>query len=387
MTFQKKGATMSDVPAFPTVSRRLVLQAAALATVAASGCGPRDAKVQTVAEAIAWAKANLPNSTPDIIKAAATEGHLTLTMLNQGGNTEVLKTLIAHFNARYPFIAVEYTAQSALQLTNKFNAELSARRRVTDYTNFPANLRTTAHLEQQGAILPFVISQDAAFPTPAKRKGLWYAWRTEYPATTWRNGTLSKDELTLVRTFAGLGDPRFRNRIGIGNIENTSTVAGVYVLLNKEDPKIWQGLAANKPHVKASGPALIDGLMAGEYDVAVLGGMFGSLQAARSGAPIEFGLSAPFPAVYTPGGISILAPHPNAAKLWQDWVMSAEGQRLWVQTTGSKSVRDDINEKAWAEQQPWFFRDKSRQRDIDWDDLAIKQPELIARFKKDMQGG
>ena len=385
----QNGAPMSDPPSSPQVSRRLILRAAVAAgsSVAMSDCKPKGSSTRPVDRAIEWAKANLPNSTPDIVKAAANEGRLSLMMLNQGGNTEVLKTLIERFNERYPFIAVDYTAQSAMQLTNKFNAELAAHRRTTDYTNFSANLHTTGLLAQHGAILPFVISQDAAFPLPAKRSGFWYAWRTEYPATTYRKGALSPDELKLIRTFEGLGNPRFKGRIGMGSVENTSTLAGVFVLREKADPKIWQHIVANKPHVKPSAPALIDGLLAGEYDIAMLGGMFGSLQAARGGAPLEFGVSAPFPAVYTPGGISILAQHPNAAKLWQDWAMSADGQRLWVKTTGSKSVRNDISEKAWAEEQTWFFRDASMQVDIDWDELAMKQPELIARFKKDMQGG
>ena len=368
------------------LSRRRVLAAGAAWAGSLAACSPKQSGARNVDDAIAWAKASLPASTPDIIQAAAKEGHLTLTMLNMGGAPEVVTNMVKGFNARYPFIAVEATTQSTLQLITKFNAELNAKTGVTDYINFPSNLKTTAELEKQGAIMPFVISEDAAFPAPAKRKGLWYAWRTEYPTTVYRKGAIKPDELKLVQTYEGLGDPRFKNRLAVASISNSAVAIGCYTLIGSA-PKLWEGLAANKPHVKASGPAMLDGLLSGEYDVALLGGMMPNMVAAQHGAPIEFGVSAPYAPVYTPGGISALAPHPNAAKLFQDWVMSKEGQETWVKVSGVGSVRPDIAEKPWVEQQPWYFQDKARQIPIDWDDFAKKQPEVIARFKSDIQGG
>ena len=378
---------MSDVTSYP--DRRWILQTGALGAGMAvtAGCGRTDSPSQAVDKAVEWARTNLPHSTPDIIKAASKEGHLTLTMLNQGGNTDILKNLIDGFNKRYPFITVDSTAQSTLQLLNKFNAELNAKKGTTDYINFPGNLHTTGLLEKQGAILPFVISQDEAFPAPAKRSGLWYAWRIEHAATAYRKGTLSEEERKLIRTFEGLGDPRFKNRLAIGNIPNSTTASGCYVLMYKTDPKIWERLVANKPRVKTSGPALADGLLAGEHDVAVLAGSVTFIGAAHQGAPIEFGVSSPYPPVYTPGGISALAPHPNAAKLWQDWVMSVEGQRILVEASGLGSSRTDLGIKPWSEQQSWYFEDPAGKVEIDWEDFAQKQADMTARFGKDLQKG
>ena len=377
---------MSDVTSRP--DRRWILQSAAMgAGAVVTGCGPSGSKADAVDAAVEWARTNLPRSTPDIIRMASKEGHLTLTMLNQGGNTDILKSLIQGFNRRYPFITVESTAQSTLQLLNKFNAELNAKKGTTDYINFPGNLHTTGLLEKQGAILPFVISQDEAFSASAKRSGLWYAWRIEHAATAYRKGALSPEELKLIRTFEGLGDARFRNRIAIGNIPNSTTASGCFILMYKSDPKLWQGLIANKPRVKTSGPALVDGLLAGEHDIAVLAGSVSFIGAAHSGAPLEFGVSSPYPPVYTPGGISALAPHPNAAKLWQDWVMSAEGQRILVDASGLGSSRTDLGIKPWSEQQPWYFKDSAGQVEIDWDDFAQRQSDMVARFGKDLQKG
>jgi ABC-type Fe3+ transport system substrate-binding protein len=374
------------------LSRRLALRMTALGIgssilTASISCSPQQSGTRSIDDAIKWAASNLPNSTADIVRGAAKEGHLTLTMLNQGGNAGVLEGLIAAFNKRYPFIKVTYTAQSTLQLVNKFNAELAAGKGITDYLNLPPNLKTTNALARHGAILPFVISQDTAFPAQAKLNGFWYAWRCDYPATAYRKGALSEEDRKLIRHYEGLADPRFKNRIGVVTVENSATSAVCYMLLTKADPKIWQGLVDNRPRVKTSSSSLLDGLLAGEYDVALFGGMMPNTEAARQGAPVEFGVSDPFPALYLPAGISALAPHPNAAKLWQDWVMSAEGQRRWMEASGAATARNDVGEKAWVEKQPWFFKDGSRQIDIDWDDFDRQLPEVVSRFRKDIKRG
>ena len=376
----------------PGMSRRLALRATALGIgtsmlAATLSCSPKKSAAKSVDDAMTWAAANLPNSTADIVQAAAREGHLTLTMLNQGGNLDVLKGLISGFNKRYPFVQVEFTAQSTLQLLNKFNAEVAAKKGTTDYLNFPSNLKTTIALERSGAILPFVISQDAGFPAHAKHNGFWYAWRCDYPATAYRKGALSEDELKLVRHYAGLADKRFKNRLGIVTVENSATSSACYTLMTRADPSVWQGLVDNRPRVKPSSAALLDGLLAGEYDVALLGGMMPNIEAARQGAPVEFGVSDPYPALYLPAGISRLAPHPNAAKLWQDWVMSVEGQRVWIEVSGAPSAREDVGEKAWIENQPWFFKDASKQTELDWDGFTQRLPEVVSRFQKDMKSG
>ncbi len=37
------------------------------------------------------------------------------------------------------------------------------------------------------------------------------------------------------------------------------------------------------------------------------------------------------------------APHPNAARLYVNWVLSQEGQRVWQQATGYNSRRLDVD--------------------------------------------
>ena len=365
-----------------SVPRRSVIQLAG--AVAAMPFISKAVAGGEVESAVEWARINLPNSSPDIVSAAAREGRLTLSLYNLGGNDEAVQALVKGFNRRYPFVAVEYTRYSTVQLLNKFNAEITARRGVSDYVNLPSNAVSNRALTDKGAIARFVVSQDAAYPRYGKRSGLWYAWHEERATTLYRADALNEEEKKLVRTFKGLGDPRFRGRIIINSVSNSLTLSTSYTLMFGPNPELWEGLARNRPKVKPASNALVSGVLAGEADIGVMCGAASPMAAAKGGAPVQFGRSAPCPALHTPGAISALAPHPNAAKLWQDWFTSAEGQNIWVAESGMTSVHGGLKETGWSEKQPWFYTDRSTS-DFDWDAFSRKQQEVIARFAKDIQ--
>lgn len=379
---------MADFADKNSISRRSILRMAGGATfLAAMPFVSKVLAAGAVEAAIEWARTNLPNSTPDIVNAAAKEAKLSLTLYNLGGGDEAIRGIVEGFNRRYPFIAVDYTRQDTLQLLNKFNAEINTKRGISDYLNLPSNLLTSKALMDQGAIAKFVVSQDGSFPKNGKSSGFWYAWRSEKPTTLYRTDALNIEEKKLIRTYQGLADPRFKGRLGATSANNSVCVAAAYTLMYGSDPRLWTGLAKNGLLVKPSSQALVSSVLAGEVDIGVLCGSSSPAVAARSGAPLAFGYSSPSPTLYTPGAVSALAPHPNAAKLWQDWFTSVEGQDIWVRLSGLPPVRDKVHETGWAEKQPWFFADNRDLGEFDWDAFSKKQGEVLERFKKDVQNG
>lgn len=320
-----------------------------------------------------------------IEQGAAKEGKLTLVMLTSASD-DCMRGMIKRFREHYPFLDVSYTLQSTSQVMNRFTSEVKAKKGLTDCLTLPANLKETDQYTGAGAVARFAISQGAAFPAEAKRDGLWYALAADRAVTVYRKGALSDEEKKLVRTYKGLGDPRFKGRLGINGITNSVAVTGAYVLQNHPDKSLWVRLVANKPRVKTASPGLMDGLLSGEYDISVFAASATAATAARNGAPIEFGNTALTPTIYVPSGVSALAPHPNAARLWQEWVLSKEGQELWVALAGSRSARSDVS-KTWAQKQPWFFESPGSHGTVDWADFARKEQQVVARFRHDIQAG
>jgi ABC-type Fe3+ transport system substrate-binding protein len=345
----------------------------------------RSALIGATASALAGGMVHAQDVSKAIEQGAAKEGKLTVVMLTSASD-ECMRGMIKRFREHYPFLDVSYTLQSTSQVMNRFTSEVKAKKGLTDCLMLPANLKETGQYIIAGAVARFAISQDAAFPAEAKHDGLWYALAADRAVTVYRKDALSAEEKMLVRTYKGLGDPRFRGRLGINGITNSVAVTGAYVLQNHPDKSLWTRLAANKPRVKTASPGLMDGLLSGEYDVSVFAASATAATAARNGAPIEFGNTALTPTLYVPNGISALAPHPNAARLWQDWVLSKEGQELWVALAGSRSARSDVS-KTWAQKQRWFFESPGSHGTIDWTDFASKEQQVIARFHQDIQGG
>ncbi len=42
------------------------------------------------------------------------------------------------------------------------------------------------------------------------------------------------------------------------------------------------------------------------------------------------------------------APHPNAAKLFVNWIVTREGQEVWHSTQRTVSLRVDVDSSRWA---------------------------------------
>ena len=362
-------------------SRRAVLQRGGLAVssflVAQSLSRRSYAQVLpgAVDAASAYARTHLPQSTPEIIRSAAKEGNLSLALQVLGD--EAYQAMIRKFNERYPFIKVVFTSQGAVPLLGRFNAENASHHGVGDC--FLLSSPHDAEVARRNAALSqFRISQDAAFPSAAKFSGYWYGWQQEIATTVFRRGALNPDELRLIQSYQGLADPRFKGRLGAANVTTGTSAVQCYQLQNHVDPRIWKGLAANKPMIKPGSPLLLDGLLRGEYDVALFMGESTAANAAKSGAPVGFLFSAPAVQGYVASVISAAAPHPNAAKLWQDWALSKEGQEHWLTVSAGYSPRSDLQAGPWYARQPWFYNGKHI--DIDWNDFAAKKNDVVAQF-------
>jgi iron(III) transport system substrate-binding protein len=130
-------------------------------------------------------------------------------------------------------------------------------------------------------------------------------------------------------TYEGFTDSKWRGRIAIESTDVEWMATIVKLWGEARGMAYFRALAAMKPEVR-TGHVMMAGLVAaGELPVGL--GMYSSnvIPLQRKGAPIDF--VAVQPVVARPQGIGIArsAPHPNAALLFTDFVLSPEGQRLF----------------------------------------------------------
>ena len=142
--------------------RRFLVAASGAAVLTAGGKASINASIaaniSTVDDSIA---ANLlPASTEEIIRAAAKEGSVDLRLGAYGD--DVIKVHIENFRKRYPWLQVTFNTSSTAQAYQRFNAELGAKKGISDFWC----LGTPVEANQwaaQGAFADFKVSEDAGY--------------------------------------------------------------------------------------------------------------------------------------------------------------------------------------------------------------------------------
>ena len=195
---------------------------------------------------------------------------------------------------------------------------------------------------EEGLIADYTPASAAGIRPEMKKEGVWYTAFVNAMGIAWNSTkVVSPEEEKLIREggWNVLTDPRWKGRIATGTpASGGSSYSYVYMFLGgKRDqfgPDFLAKMAALKPQVYDSKSPMYDRLAAGEHAIvdqasqSDMGGFY------LKGAPIRWVFPTPTPANLTVQTISAKAPHPNAARLFQDWAMSEEGQAAWFKRRG-----------------------------------------------------
>jgi iron(III) transport system substrate-binding protein len=201
-----------------------------------------------------------------------------------------------------------------------------------------------------------------------KQDGIWYAIHANVMGLAWNTQKASAEDAQsiLAQGWDALGDPRWKGRYG-----TTTPASGgsdyvfwymFMVALNDRYGDPWlQRLAANKPDVFVSKPPMFDRLAAGEYAIIDQASQDGLSSLYLKGAPVRWTFPDPVPCNLTAQCISANAPHPNAARLFQEWALSEEGMLEWFKTTSVIPSRPDVADPRRAARRDWYGDDWYRE--------------------------
>mgnify|MGYP006273828505 CR=1 FL=1 len=262
-----------------------------------------------------------------LVDAARKEGEM---VLYTAAFPEVMQDTIALFNKRFGAIKVRMVRASGGQLITRARTEASQNKLEADVLDH-SDRGQTKSLED---ILADYAPPNAAdyIPETLVSPKIWpsitpswsIAWNTE----------LVKDP---PKSWAELCDPKWSGgKIGqvIAPSGGTTWTRAMFErqVMGEE---YWAKQAATKPKLHPSGAPLSDAVVRGEILVAPL--IFNIVYPKKKeGAPID-GLYPAEGIPIVPYGAAIpkAARHPNAARLWMDWMLSDEGQ--------AHSLRDQGN--------------------------------------------
>jgi iron(III) transport system substrate-binding protein len=172
--------------------------------------------------------------------------------------------------------------------------------------------------------------------------------------------------------YDGFTDPKWKGRIALEATDSEWMATLIKTLPNGMD--LMRTLAAMQPALRKGHVLLASLVAAGEVPVglAMYNSNVESLK--RKGAPIDF---VPVqPVVARPQGIGVAknAPHANAAQLFAEYVMSAEGQKLF-ESMGRTPARttSQSNSFRFTLIDPVTVLDESAKWEKVWSDLFVRR--------------
>jgi iron(III) transport system substrate-binding protein len=276
-------------------------------------------------------KAAAPASTAvnsTLIEAARKEGKVALYSAFDLALSEKLARV---FEATYPGIPVRVERSGAERIFQRIGQEQASRIRAVDLV-----LSTdAAHFvawKRNDWLAPYV-PEDVArhFPADAIDADGTYVNLCASLSGIGYNTSLIKAE-DAPRSFADLLDPKWKGRLVKAHPAYSGTILTATFAMARElgwsyfeklaQQKVMQVQSASDPPKK---------LALGERAVQADGADAILLQLKEQGQPVEFVHAAEgSPVITTPGGIFRGAPNPNAARLFQSFLCSVEGQRVLV---------------------------------------------------------
>ncbi len=285
----------------------------------------RGAGLSTLAFAAALACAPARAADQALIDAAKKEGKVmwyTTLIVNQA-----ILPLKSAFEKRYPGIALEYVRNDEGPIAIRLLNEARAGGVQADIFD---GITVNIAMKREGLLAPLNIPNAADYPAEMKdRDGTWQALLL-FVFTMGYNTSMVKKE-DLPKTYQDLLNPKWKGKFTM----NRSSSAGTYgftgnILMTMGEDKGMEFLRAlAKQDITlsdASARAILDQVIAGENPIGLMMFNHHTEISARKGAPSAWAPLEPVPVAYDSVGLLKTAPHPNAARLLIEWLLSEEGQ-------------------------------------------------------------
>lgn len=254
------------------------------------------------------------------LAGAKKEGKVVLYVSAQLSLAQALEKA---FERKFPFLKVEITRTSGENLLNRIRTEKLAGKILFDVV-YGA---TVPLLPALGVVSPYSSPEASGYPAGFREPNyLWTAVSANYYVIGYNTRLISKTEAP--QDWENLLHPSWKGKIAM-DPEEFSWFGAMEAYLGEETAKrLMTALARQEIQWRKGHTALLQLMAAGEYPIALVYA-HGVEDLKGKGAPVEWVRTAkPIVVDLQPLAISAQPAHPNAAKLFADFLLSLEGQRI-----------------------------------------------------------
>jgi ABC-type Fe3+ transport system substrate-binding protein len=245
---------------------------------------------------------------------------------------QITRPMAAAFEARFPGIKVEYSRASNTETTLKVLNEARAHRVQADVFDVTSGIHS---LMDAHVIAAYQAPFAAHFPAVLKDpEGYWFGTNLYFLTVAYNTNLVKPADAP--RTWDDLLDPRWKGHMAWtaelaaqgppGFICNALTVKGP----GKGMDYLRRFAAQDPVSIPSSPRAVLDQVVSGEQWMGVMMYNHHAAISAAAGAPVAWVRMEPLVGLFSIMGITKDAPHPNAARLFEDYVLSPEGQAVFA---------------------------------------------------------
>ena len=274
---------------------------------------------------------NRPDRQKILIAGAKREGKVTLytTLIVD----QVVRPVKAAFEKEYPFIQVEFFRGNSERLVQKMIAEYQAKRYdvdIIDGTVSPTMVRRANLLQR------FYSPHLAEYPAELKDpQGFWGSTNLYFFATGYNTRMIKPHEVP--KSYEDLLNPRWKGQMMWSTSRGSGAPIFVGTILNTMGPEAGKAYlqklqTQNIAKTTASNRQVLDLTIAGEYPLALQIFNHHAYISKTAGAPVDWSPHEPATATIQTVALAKNAPHPHAALLLLDFVLSEKGQKVFQQS-------------------------------------------------------
>ena len=270
------------------------------------------------------ASAARAGSDAKIIEAAKKEGNVsyyTTMTLSQS------KKVVDKFQEKYPFIKPELFRGGGDEVLNRIQNEARGGLNAWDVVSTRGDSVLTL---RDAKLITSYRSPESKFidRDMVDDEGYWTAYYVNPYVLGYNTKLVKKDEVP--KTYEQLLDPKWKGKKISIDDSAYGFLAGLIHAWGKEKAvEYFKKLAAQEPVVMRGNTNRVQLAMAGEYPLIIA--YAPTIQRETSkGHPMDWVPLEPVPVQVNPMMLAAKAPHPNAGKLFIDFLLSKEGQKMLV---------------------------------------------------------
>jgi iron(III) transport system substrate-binding protein len=282
------------------------------------------------------------------------------------------KPLAAAFEKKYG-VKVELWRALSDKVVQRTIAEARARHDTVDVveTNGPE----MDMMAREKVFEPWDSPYLADLPPGAVPPGhLWLPDRMNFFVVGFNTDKVKRADIP--KTYEGFLDPKWQGKLGIEATDEEWMATLVKAMGEEKGMEFFRKLAAMKPDMRKGHVLIAKLVSAGEVPVCLSCYNSNIISLKRKGAPVDFVPVQPVAA--RPQGIAVAkaAPHPAAAVLFADFVLSPEGQKLYEsmgRVPASTKVKSELNDFPFTMMDPDIVLKEEDKWQKVWDQLFMQR--------------